>query len=414
MQSMPAVLQPALTSARAAVVCMWSKRDPRSGPKLPLVRQRKGVGGLGMTGHPDNKGSRARSIIADMFSDHPLGAVAVEMFDDNELATILSQAQAKAQTGSSLGNPSSGPTGAEIEANHHPTAVYPASPIKRRRRGTSSEMEERARFLIAYAREHQPVTVRGLYYQAEVAGVPGIDKTENSYNKVQHQVLQLRRQGRISYTWISDATRWQRRPRTFDNWEDALEQTARTYRRSLWQDAGVDVEIWIEKDALAGVVDDVTWEYDVPLMVSRGYTSETFAFNAIEAHVGSDRPLMVYALYDFDRSGADAARSLDEKLTRFAGERGVEVHFNLLGLTLEQIQEWDLPTRPHKRSTTADQRWPHPYACELDAIPPDDLRALVRAAVERHLPAGELARLKNIEHLERETMLQFLGNGGVA
>ena len=149
-------------------------------------------------------------------------------------------------------------------------------------------MEERARFLIAYAREHQPVTVRGLYYQAEVAGVPGIDKTENSYNKVQHQVLQLRRQGRIAYTWISDATRWQRRPRTFDNWEDALEQTARTYRRSLWQDAGVDVEIWIEKDALAGVVDDVTWEYDVPLMVSRGRESHQVLTQLL--HVARQEP----------------------------------------------------------------------------------------------------------------------------
>ncbi len=287
--------------------------------------------------------------------------------------------------------------------------LYPASPIKRHR-ATAAEMEERAQFLIDYARAHQPVTVRGLYYQAEVARVPGIDKTENSYNKVQNQVLQLRRKGRIAYTWIADATRWMRRPRTFDNWEDALENTARTYRRSLWQDAEVDVEIWIEKDALAGVVGEVIWEYDVPLMVSRGYTSETFAFNAIEDHVGSDRPLVVYALYDFDRSGADAARSLDEKLTRFAGERGVEVHFNLLGLTEYQVREWRLPTRPHKRGTTADQRWPHPYACELDAIPPDALRALVRAAVERHLPACELARLKNIEELERETMMQFLGS----
>ena len=199
--------------------------------------------------------------------------------------------------------------------------LYPASPIKRRHRATATEMEERARFLIAYARDNQPVTVRGLYYQAEVAGLPGIDKTENSYNKVQHQVLQLRREGRLAYTWISDATRWQRRPRTFDRWQDALEATARTYRRSLWQDAGVEVEIWIEKDALAGVVVDVTWEYDVSLMVSRGYTSETFAFNAIEAHVGSDRPLVVYALYDFDRSGADAARSLGEKLRRLVRTR---------------------------------------------------------------------------------------------
>ena len=291
--------------------------------------------------------------------------------------------------------------------------VYPASPIKRRR-ASAAEMEERAQFLISYARDHHPVSVRGLYYQAEVARVPGIDKTENSYNKVQGQCLKLRREGRLAYRWIADATRWMRRPRTFDNWEDALENTARTYRRSLWQDAEVDVEIWIEKDALAGVVVDVTWEYDVPLAVSRGYTSETFAFNAIEAYVGSDRPLVVYALYDFDRSGADAARSLNEKLTRFAGERGVEVHFNLLGLTLEQIQAWNLPTRPHKRTTTADKRWPHPYACELAAIPPDDLRALVREAIERHLPASELARLKHTEELERETMMQFLGYGGAA
>ena len=68
-------------------------------------------------------------------------------------------------------------------------------------------MEERARFLIAYARDNHPVTVRGLYYQAEVAGVPGIDKTEASYAKVQHQVLELRRQGRLAYSWIADATR---------------------------------------------------------------------------------------------------------------------------------------------------------------------------------------------------------------
>jgi hypothetical protein len=60
-------------------------------------------------------------------------------------------------------------------------------------------MEERAKFLLAYAAEHGPVTVRGLYYQAEVAGVPGIDKTELAYGRVQRQVLALRRAGRMPY-----------------------------------------------------------------------------------------------------------------------------------------------------------------------------------------------------------------------
>jgi len=284
---------------------------------------------------------------------------------------------------------------------------YPASGIKRRR-ATAAEMEERAQFLIGYARDHAPVTVRGLYYQAEVAGVPGIDKTESSYAKVQHQVLQLRREGRIEYQHIADGTRWMRKPRTFKNWQEALESTARTYRRSLWQEAGADVEIWAEKDALAGVIYPVTSLYDVPLMVSRGFTSETFAWECVEAYEGSDRPLVIYSLYDFDRSGRDAASSLYEKLTRFGAGLDVEVEFNQLGLTLKQVEEWSLPTRAHKRATTADRRWPHPFACELDAIPPDDLRALVRAAVERHLPADEFAQLKMIEKEERRTMLQFM------
>jgi hypothetical protein len=58
--------------------------------------------------------------------------------------------------------------------------VYQASPIKRRR-ATKAEMEARAEFLISYAEAHGPVTVRQLYYRAEVEGLPGIDKTESGY-----------------------------------------------------------------------------------------------------------------------------------------------------------------------------------------------------------------------------------------
>jgi len=72
-----------------------------------------------------------------------------------------------------------------------------ASPVNPRRRATRDEMEERAVFLIAYAATHGPATVRQLYYRAEVEGLPGIDKTESSYGKIQRQVLLLRRTGRL-------------------------------------------------------------------------------------------------------------------------------------------------------------------------------------------------------------------------
>jgi hypothetical protein len=172
---------------------------------------------------------------------------------------------------------------------------YPASRIKPpRSRATQAEMEERAAFLVDYAARHGPVTVRQLYYQAEVHGVPGIPKNDNGYNKIQYQVLQLRRSKRLAYSNIADATRWMRKQHTYDSVEQALRHTASLYRKALWADAEVYVELWLEKDALAGVVLPVTQLYDIPLMVSRGYTSETFTFEAIENREGDDRPYIVY------------------------------------------------------------------------------------------------------------------------
>ena len=286
--------------------------------------------------------------------------------------------------------------------------VYQASPIKRRR-ATAAEMEARAQFFIDYAHEHCPVTVRGLYYQAEVAGVPGIDKTECGYNKTQIQVLKLRRAGRMPYFQIADATRYMRRPRTFDGWQDALESTARLYRKSLWAGSDYEVEIWLEKSALAGVVQPVTFDYDVPLMPTGGYSSETFAFEAVDDLRDTGKTLVIYSLYDFDRSGKDAERSLQEKVERFGRDFGVPVIFNALGLTVEQVEALNLPTRPHKRNTPADRAWPHDFACELDAIPPDTLRQMVRQAIERHLPASQLEALKQVEQAERDTLMKFIG-----
>lgn len=278
--------------------------------------------------------------------------------------------------------------------------VYEVSPLKRRR-ATADEMEQRAAFLIAYAAEHGPVTVRGLYYQAEVHGVPGIDKAETSYGKIQQQVLKLRRCGRLYYNDVADARRWMRKPDTYDSVEDALNQTARTYRKSLWRNNDARVEIWCEKDALAGVIYEVTAKYDVPLMVARSFSSETFCFEAVQQY-NEDRTTYVYYLGDFDRSGRDAAQSLKEKLQRFAAERGIKVLFRWIAIAPAQIKKYRLPTREPKRETVADKNWPHGYACELDAMAPDVMRDLVEQTINRHLSQDQLAVLMVAEQSERE------------
>jgi hypothetical protein len=282
--------------------------------------------------------------------------------------------------------------------------AYEASHIKRRRRKASrDEMEARAEFLIPYAREHGPVTVRQLYYQAEVRGISGIDKTVAGYNKIQRQVLDLRRAGRLPYTDIADLTRWMRKPETHDSVEAALRSTARFYRKALWRDSDTYLEIWCEKDALAGVIYPVTAEYDVPLMVSRGFSSETFCFEAVAAREGDHRSYEIWYLGDCDRSGRDAAKSLEEKLKRFSEEKQVEVSFRQLAIEEADVIKFHasdmtalvnlngqarlLPTRDPKRESVADKAWPHPYAIELDAIEPDDLRRM-GAGSHRVFPAA--------------------------
>src|SRR5262245_35655778 len=137
-------------------------------------------------------------------------------------------------------------------------ATYETSPVKRQR-STKAEVEERRAALLAIIDDGKPMTVRQVFYQATVRGL--VEKAETGYGKVQLDLTKMRRDGTLPYDWLADNTRWQRKPRTFDSVEDALKETARFYRKNLWNDADAYVEIWLEKEALAGVIYPVTGMY---------------------------------------------------------------------------------------------------------------------------------------------------------
>src|SRR5687768_14880285 len=120
-------------------------------------------------------------------------------------------------------------------------AVYRTSPIKRRR-ATVDEVETRRADLVAILEEMNPMTVRQVFYRATVRGI--IEKTESGYKKIQTDLVWLRQQGHVPYSALADSTRWQRKPQTYNSIEDALSETARLYRRSLWADADCYVEFW--------------------------------------------------------------------------------------------------------------------------------------------------------------------------
>jgi hypothetical protein len=280
--------------------------------------------------------------------------------------------------------------------------VYVASPIKRAR-ATKIEVEERRAALYDIISAMKPMTVRQVFYQATVRGI--VEKLETGYSKVQTDLVKMRRAGQLPYVWLADNTRWERRPSTFDSVEEALQDTAKLYRKRLWTDADSYVEVWLEKDALASVIYPVTSMYDVPLMVARGYASLSFLHSAAEYINSLDVPAYIYHLGDYDPSGVNAGEKIEETLRELAPE--AEIHFKRIAVTPEQIRQWKLPSRPTKISDTRSKNFAD-ESVELDAIPPDDLRLIVQLAIEHHLPRHQFEVLKAAEQSEREIISRFV------
>src|ERR1019366_1809038 len=143
----------------------------------------------------------------------------------------------------------------------------------------------------------------------------------------------MRKAGELAYDWLADNTRWQRKPRSFDSVQQALDDTARFYRKSLWTNADAYVEIWLEKDALAGVVMPVTSSYDVPLMVARGYASLSFLHTAAEDIAELEVPTFIYHLGDFDPSGVNAGEKIEQTLREMAPD--ADITFERIAVTEE-------------------------------------------------------------------------------
>jgi hypothetical protein len=285
---------------------------------------------------------------------------------------------------------------------------YNSSPIKRRGRpkgATKALVDRRREQLFEIIDAMRPMTVRQVFYQATVRGI--IEKTEAGYGKVQTDLTVMRRTGDLPYDWLADNTRWQRKPETFDSVEQALRETAKFYRKNLWADADSYVEIWLEKDALSGVIYPITSLNDVPLMVARGYASLSFLHTADEYMNGLEVPVYVYHLGDFDPSGVNAGEKIEETLMELAP--AADITFERIAVTEEQIAGWNLPTRPTKSSDTRSKSFGE-ISVELDAIEPARLRNLVQEVIERHLPRRQFDALKAAEQSEREIISRLVGN----
>ncbi len=287
------------------------------------------------------------------------------------------------------------------------TTACGTRPIKRRSRSDMHAIKQAIHQVLA---ETHPATVRQTFYQLVSRGA--IAKTETEYKSTVVRLLtSMRRSGEIPFGWIADNTRWMRKPASYSSLSDMLTESQRFYRRALWDDQDAYVEIWLEKDALSGVLYDVTAEFDVPLMVTRGYPSISYLYEAAEAIAETEKPAYLYYFGDYDPSGCDITRAVESGIREFAPD--ADIHFERVAVTPAQIAAWRLPSRPTKQSDSRSEGFDGD-SVEVDSIPPATLRELVRDAITRHIDPRQMAASLAIEEQERETLRRIIGNLGRA
>lgn len=296
--------------------------------------------------------------------------------------------------------------------------------LDKRDRRTKAEIAALREALRKIVEAHKPLTARALFYLAVGAGL--IPKNEHQYNNTIVRLLGIMREEWLDWyrydqrprgaaipfgsEYIVDASRWTRKPTSYSGAEAALRDTAQFYRRDLWRDSPAYVAFYCEKETIADLVYQETAKWDVPLSVFHGFSSKGYLWENAAAIEDADKPAWLYFLRDHDPSGERIFQSAVNALRRYAPS-DAEIHLEQLALTPDQIRAWDLPTRPTKtKGNPHGKDWRGGDSVEVDAIPPERLREIINAAIERHINKRALKVIRVAERSERDLMEQIAGN----
>jgi hypothetical protein len=261
------------------------------------------------------------------------------------------------------------------------------------------------------------LTLRQLYYQLVSRNI--VPNTEKSYKNVGKMVSEARLAGMMDWEAIEDRVRVPKRQSEFTGLGDLVKAALYSYRLPRWKTQECYAELWVEKDALAGVLAPLAKEFHVTLMVNKGYSSQSAMYESAnrfiegtgqvwyddaktEAHRTKDG--FLFYLGDHDPSGEDMVRDIRDRLEMF-GVRGLEVR--KLALTMDQIEQYSPPPNPAKVSDPradkyialhGDSSW------EVDALPPDVLAKIIRGAFEEIIDRDAMDEILAKEEADKKAL----------
>jgi hypothetical protein len=246
-------------------------------------------------------------------------------------------------------------------------------------RQTLATIEQAEDIITQYQAQGFSLTLRQLYYQFVARAL--IPNTEQSYKRLGNIVSDARRAGLIDWNAIEDRTRYLRELSNWDKPQEILESAKKSYHRDLWANQDKRLEVWIEKDALVGVIEKVCQENDIPFFSCRGYVSDSEMWRGavrLQRNEDNDQETIILHLGDHDPSGVDMTRDIESRLNLFTGNGYFQVR--RVALTMEQIEELKPPPNPAKVTDSRYEGYVALYgeeSWELDALEPQYIVNLI-------------------------------------
>lgn len=229
------------------------------------------------------------------------------------------------------------------------------------------------------------LTLRQLYYQFVARGL--IPNRQSEYKRLGSVINDARLAGLLDWDMIEDRTRNLEEQPKWENPQAIIEAVAEQYRSDIWAGQRYRPEVWIEKEALVGVIEPICQELRIPYFACRGYGSQSELWRAghrFRKHLKSAQLVVVLHFGDHDPSGIDMTRDNADRLVMFA-RNGSEVEVRRLALNMDQVERYNPPPNPAKATDArfegyaaihGDESW------ELDALEPQLISDLVRQNVE--------------------------------
>lgn len=234
----------------------------------------------------------------------------------------------------------------------------------------------------SYEAQGYTLTLRQLYYQLVSRDL--IQNTTREYKNLGGLVSKARLAGLIDWNMIEDRGRVLQGRSHWEKPSDVLESAIDSYYKDRWDGQTEYIEVWVEKDALSGVLYPVCSKYDVRFLANKGYSSSSAMYRAHWRFLNEEDATIIY-LGDHDPSGLDMVRDIRDRMDVFGLDR---ITVKQIALTTAQVRQYNPPENPAKVTDSRYRAYVVEYgpnSWELDALEPKVLDELLTKEIESHI-----------------------------